>query len=126
MEDHPNNSNINKLNKDMAARNTQARTSNHIMDNPRIPINSSMAEDLLVINLAHSIRFDQLLILPYGRVHHKAKAATLPKEVNRAILHKADKDKVATPSNRNMGNNRVDLQVILQAQHRSKYINSCC
>jgi hypothetical protein len=57
MENHPNNSNINKLNKDMAARNTQARTSNHNMDNPRIPINSPMVEDLLVINLAHSILF---------------------------------------------------------------------
>jgi hypothetical protein len=55
MEDHPNNSNINKLNKDMAARNTQA--SNRNMGNPRIPINSPMAEDLLVINLAHSIPF---------------------------------------------------------------------
>jgi hypothetical protein len=57
MEDHPNNSNINKLNKDMAARNTQARTSNHNMDNPHIQINSPMAEDLLVINLTQSIRF---------------------------------------------------------------------
>jgi hypothetical protein len=57
MEDHHHNSNINKLNKDTAARNTQARTSNHNMDNPRIPINSPMAEDLLVINLAHSICF---------------------------------------------------------------------
>jgi len=54
MEDHPSNSNTNK---DMVARNTQARTSNHNMDNPRIPTNSPMAEDLLVINLAHSIRF---------------------------------------------------------------------
>jgi hypothetical protein len=57
MEDHPSNSNTNKLNKDMVARNTQARTSNHNMDNPRISTNSPMAEDLLVINLAHSIRF---------------------------------------------------------------------
>jgi hypothetical protein len=57
MEDHPNNSNINKLNKDIAARNTQARASSHNMDNPRIPINSPMAEDLLVINLAHAILF---------------------------------------------------------------------
>jgi hypothetical protein len=70
--------------------------------------------------------FDQSLILPYGRDHHKAKAATLPKGVNRAILRKADKDKVAIPSNHNMGNNKVDRQVSLQAQHRSKHINSCC
>jgi hypothetical protein len=57
MEYHPNKSNINKLNKDMAARSTRARASNHNMDNPYIPINNPMAEDLLVINLAHSIWF---------------------------------------------------------------------
>jgi len=29
-------------------------------------------------------------------------------------------------SSHNMGNNKVDLQASLQAQHRSKHINSCC
>jgi len=54
MEDHPSNSNTNK---DMDARNIQARTSDRNMDNPCTPTNSPMVEDLLVINLAHSIRF---------------------------------------------------------------------
>jgi hypothetical protein len=57
MGGNPNNSNINNFNKDMAVRNTQARASSHNMDNPHIPINSFMAVDLSVINLAHSIRF---------------------------------------------------------------------